>query len=539
MKLVTVAEMQAIEREADQAGWSYAQMMNAAGQGLADLVHSFYGYEENPVVTGLVGSGNNGGDTLIALEALARNGWKARAYIVSQRAPGRGYELQRRLAAAFGELVTAEEDPDLYTLAAWLEDSTVLLDGVLGTGFRLPLKSEVGRVLAQVKMALASNEERPSVVAVDCPSGVDCDSGQAAEETIPADLTVCMAAVKVGLLKFPAYGLLETVDIGLPADLPAWQAARREVMSDGRVRALLPARKPDSHKGTFGTVGVVAGSVNYTGAALLAARAAHRIGAGLVQIALPAPLHAALAGHFPEATWVLLPHEMGVIAEGAMDVLARHLQKVDVLVWGPGFGLEDPTAAFVRRLVEGRPGRARRAGLGFVSAQQQAEGDGPALPPMVIDADGLKLLARVEDWPRRLPAMAVLTPHPGEMAILTGLPLAEIQADRLGVAQRFAQEWGHVVVLKGAMTVVADPGGQVSVIAVATSALAHAGTGDVLAGLIAGLRAQGLAAYDAAAAGAWLHGQAGLYAVEQVGHEASVLAGDLITALPEVLSRVW
>lgn len=540
MKLVTVAEMQAIEREADQAGWSYAQMMEAAGQGLADLVHSFYGYEESPVVTGLVGSGNNGGDTLIALEALARGGWKARAYIVRQRAPEK--TLEQRLSAAGGEVLSVDEDSDYHQLEDWLTDSTVLLDGVLGTGFHLPLKAEVGQVLARVKEVLAAAEDRPSVVAVDCPSGVDCDSGEAAEEAIPADLTVCMAAVKVGLLRFPAYGLLgdiETVDIGLPEGLPGWDAVQCEVMGEEHVRALLPERKPDSHKGTYGTVGVVAGSVNYTGAALLASRAAHRVGAGLVQVALPAPLHAALAGHFPEATWVLLPHEMGVIAAGAMDVLARHLQKVDVLLWGPGFGLEEPTAAFVRQLVVGRAGRARRAGLGFVSAQDQADGDALALPPMVIDADGLKLLAKVDDWAHRLPADAVLTPHPGEMAILTGLPLAEVQVDRLGVAQRFAQQWGHVVVLKGAMTVVAEPGGRVCVIPVASSALAHAGTGDVLAGIIAGLRGQGLSAYNAAAVGAWLHAQAGLFAVEQVGHEAAVLAGDLITALPDVLAWVW
>ena len=537
MKLVTVAEMQAIEGEADQAGWSYAQMMETAGQGLAEIVHSFYGDEENPLVTGLVGSGNNGGDTLIALAALAQNGWEVRAYLVRPRP--QDDPLVQRVQAAGGVLQSVEQDGDLSQLDAWLSDSTVVLDGVLGTGFRLPLKDEIGRVLTRVKVY----ENLPTVVAVDCPSGVDCDSGQIAEECIPADVTVCMAAVKVGLLKFPAFqmvGEIETIDIGLPTDLPAWQAVQREVVGEARVRSLLPERKPDSHKGTYGTVGVVAGSVNYSGAALLAARAAHRVGAGLVQVAVPGPLHAVLAGHFPEATWVLLPHEMGVIAEGAVEVLARHLPKVDVLLWGPGFGLEDTTGGFVRRLVEGRPVRTRRGQIGFVSAQDSAN-VGVALthPPMVIDADGLKLLARVQNWPQNLPPETILTPHPGEMAILTGLPLEDIQADRLGIAQRFAQAWGQVVVLKGAMTVVAEPGGQVSVIPVANSALAHAGTGDVLAGLIAGLRAQGLSAYHAALVGAWLHAQAGIYAVEQVGHEASVLAGDLITALPDVLAWVW
>jgi len=361
MKLVTVAEMQAIEREANEQGWTYAQMMEKAGQGLAEIVLSFYGYEETSVATGLVGSGNNGGDTLIALESLARAGWQARAYLVRPRPAGD--PLVARLVAAGGAVTSVAEDPELHKLTDWVNNSTVLLDGIFGTGIRLPLVGEAARVLAHVR----GLENRPPVVAVDCPSGVDLDSGQAAEETIPADVTVCMAAVKIGLLKFPAYrlaGEIEVVDIGLPAGLPAWERVQRVVVDDDLVRSLLPERRADSHKGTFGTVGVVAGSVNYTGAVLLCSRAAHRMGAGLVQAAVPAPLHAALAGHFPEATWVLLPSEMGVIAEGAADVLRKHLGRVNVLLWGPGFGVEEPTAAFVRRLVDRQGRAARRGGIG-------------------------------------------------------------------------------------------------------------------------------------------------------------------------------
>lgn len=538
MKLVTVAEMQAIERESNERGWTYAQMMERAGQGLAEMVESFYGYEEARSVVGLVGSGNNGGDTLVALAALAENGWQARAYLVRPRADGDA--LVRRLVESGGNLARAEEDQDFHLLDAWLGEAGVLLDGVLGTGIKLPLKAEVARVLEHVKDLTGC----PPVVAVDCPSGVDLDTGEAAPEVIPADMTVCMAAVKTGLLRLPAYrlaGALEVVEIGLPDGLETWESVKREVVSEGLVRGLLPDRPADGHKGTFGTVGVVAGSLNYTGAAYLCAGAAYRIGAGLVQIAAPAPLHAALAGHIPEATWVLLPHEMGVIAEQAADVLAKHLERVDILLWGPGFGLEDTTAAFVRHLVEGRGLKSAAKHIGFVSAQgsPQPSAKNSPLQPMVIDADGLKLLARVEGWPEKLPGNAVLTPHPGEMAILTGLDVRDIQADRLGMAERYAREWGHVVVLKGALTVIAEPGGRTRVIPVATSALAHAGTGDVLAGMIAGLRAQGVLAFDAAAAGAWIHAQCGLLAAEEAGHAASVLAGDLIDVLPEILSWVW
>ncbi len=533
MKLVSVTEMLSIERESNQQGWTYAQMMERAGQGLADVVQSFYGYEERQTVLGLVGSGNNGGDTLIALEALARQGWQSRAYLVRPR-PAEDPLLQR-LAGAGGAVAGPAED--LSLLADWLAEATVVLDGVLGTGIRLPLKDEVARVLDFVRQY----PDLGSVVAVDCPSGVDLDSGAVAAETIQADVTVCMAAVKEGLLRFPAFqlaGSLEVVDIGLPEGLPAWENVQTEMVDDAIVRAILPKRSPNSHKGTFGTVCVVAGSLNYTGAAMLCASSAYHIGAGLVQIAAPAPLHAALAGQIPEATWVLLPHEMGVIAERAVDELSSHLEKADVLLFGPGFGLEETTAGFVRRLVEGSESKARPV-IGFIGQPAGSSGSDFRMPAAVIDADGLKLLARVPGWPKKLPKEAVLTPHPGEMAILTGISVQEIQADRLGVARKYAGEWGHVVILKGAMTVVAEPGGRAGVIPVATSALAHAGTGDVLAGMVAGLRAQGAASFEAAVAAAWLHAQAGLLAAEQIGHPAAVLAGDLIDALPEVLAWVW
>jgi ADP-dependent NAD(P)H-hydrate dehydratase / NAD(P)H-hydrate epimerase len=533
MKLVSVAEMQAIEHESNERGWTYEQMMEKAGQGLAEMVQTFYGMNESQAVLGLVGSGNNGGDTLIALEVLAQMGWRAAACIVRPRSAGD--PLVQRLLDAGGLVRSIDEGLDW--LADVLEETGVVLDGVLGTGVRLPLKPEVARVLNFVKNFPGLS----NVVAVDCPSGVDLESGAAAPETIPADLTVCMAAVKTGLLRFPAYGLagnIEVVSIGLPEGLPSWEGAQREVVTEDWVREIMPHRSPDSHKGTYGMVGVVAGSLNYTGAVYLCSSAAYRIGAGLVQIAAPAPLHAALAGKVPEATWVLLSHDNGWIAERAVNELAKRMDKVDVLLVGPGFGLEETTAAFLRRLIEGKWTKEQPA-AGFVAAARETPAKPAALPAMVVDADGLKLMAKVPDWPQKITRDSVLTPHPGEMAILTGLSIKEIQENRLAVAKEWAQKWGHIVVLKGAMTVIAAPDGRELIIPVATSALAHGGTGDVLAGLIAGLRAQGVPAFTAAAAGAWIHAQSALVAAEQIGHEASVMAGDLIEALPEVLAWIW
>jgi len=227
-----------------------------------------------------------------------------------------------------------------------------------------------------------------------------------------------------------------------------------------------------------------------------------------------------------------------VIAENAADLIFDNLERVSALLIGPGLGQEHTTGQLMRRLLSGSSPEARHEGLGFLSNQVGKRPRPRVLPPLVIDADGLKLLSLVKDWPQILPKDTILTPHPGEMSVLTGLEVADIQADRLEIARKYAIEWGQVVVLKGAMTVVADPSGQVYVIPVATAALARAGTGDVLAGLIVGLRAQGVTALDAAIAGAWIHAQAGLAAIDLVGHPASVLAGDVLASVPEVLREM-
>jgi ADP-dependent NAD(P)H-hydrate dehydratase / NAD(P)H-hydrate epimerase len=541
MKLVTVEEMRTIEREADARGWTYANMMDEAGRGLANVVQSYYGYAEDLFAIGLVGSGNNGGDTLIALAELADLGWKTAAYLASKRPEDD--PLIERIRMAEGLVASVATDPEYHLLDTWMQDASVLVDGILGTGIQLPLRGDTAGLLAHVRDAAFC----PPVVAVDCPSGVDCDSGLAAPECITAEVTVCMAAIKIGLLRFPAFqlvGELQIVPIGIPDGLDSWDQIQREVIDEEFVQTILPLRSDEGHKGTFGTAVIAAGSLNYPGAALLAGKASLRMGVGLVTLAVAAPIQTALVGHIPEATWLLLAHQTGCLSGDGVPVLIRGLEKADAFLFGPGFGLEDCTADFVRKLIGGGLNSMARGPLGFVGSVQ-SEADEPklknqkSLPPLVVDADGLKLLARIPDWAEKLPPESVLTPHPGEMAIMTQLGTEEIQADRIGIAARFAQKWGHVVVLKGAFTVIAGPDGRVGVVPVATSALAHAGTGDVLAGIITGLRALGIDAYEAAAAGAWLHARAGLAAGDRLGHPACVTASEVVNSLPEILSFVW
>ena len=537
MKLVTISEMQRVEKEANSTGLTYDRMMENAGRGLADVINKRFSSDLDGGVIGLVGSGNNGGDTLVALSRLSERGWKATAYIVGKRT--QDDPLVQQLKLFQGTLLWVDEDPGFARLKAALEEHKILLDGILGTGFKLPLRGSVAEVLGFVKSHLETSRGRMIVVAVDCPSGIDCDTGETAAETIPADLTVTMAAAKTGFFVFPAndyLGDLTLVGIGLDEEderLVTWHSIKRMVVTSDWVRRLLPVRPRDAHKGTFGTALIVAGSVNYTGAALLAGKAAYRVGAGLVTLAVPSPLHTILAGELPEATWLLLPDEMGVISEDAGEILIDNLGRSTAILLGPGFGLENETERFISRLLSLNK---YEKGIGFIpSPTREARRIQAMLPPAVIDADGLKLLSRVKDWPSKLPSLSILTPHPGEMAILTGLEVKEIQQNRLPVAEKYAVEWNHVVVLKGANTVIAAPDGRTAIVPVATPALARAGSGDVLAGLIVGLRAQGVGPFEAAACACWLHAASGLEAARSFGTPVSVIAGDLLESVIRVL----
>ena len=516
MKLVTVSEMRAVEQAADASGLSYAQMLQHAGTNLAQVIDRTFNYgQPEPAVLALVGKGNNGGDALVALTWLSTHGWYPVVYLVD-RAGEKDVLLDAYLDTG-GGLIRGEADLNFEYLAAALAECDVLVDGLLGTGARLPLLGRYAQVLAATQELLADLDDLPDVVAVDCPSGVDCDLGLIAPETLNTDLTVTMAAAKPGLYTFPAAALtgeIELVSIGDLSGLQAWKNLRSEVIDADWVGSKLPERSPAAHKGSFGRVMVAAGSLPYSGAAWLAGQAAFRSGAGWVTMAVIPAVHRVLAGSYPEATWLLLPGEDGAIAAEAAAVLRSQLGRVTCLLLGPGLDQKTPTAAFVDQLVQ------------------------PDLPALVVDADGLKLLAMLPDWSAKLPADAVLTPHPGEMALLTGLATSEIQADRLSIARRYAAQWGQVVVLKGAFTIVAAPDGHAVLIPAATPALARAGTGDVLAGVIAGLRAQGLPAFDAAACSAWIHGMAGIHAHQDLGSSAAVLAGDVLDALIDVLAEL-
>jgi len=551
MKVVTVAQMQTIEAESDAAGHSYAAMMEQAGKSVARAV-STRTPRPDPRVLILVGPGNNGGDGLVAARYLSQAGVHVTCFLYGERNPAEDENLRLVLQGDVGTL-SADDDPQGRRLRTLVQEADVLVDALLGTGTRLPLRGQLADLLGVVAAAVAARRRPPGdnletllprarrddhhpllVVGVDGPTGLDYESGELDELAVPADLTVTFAYPKVGHFRCPgaaAVGELIVADIGTDPALA--KDITLEVVTPAMVREWLPARPPDAHKGTFGKAMIVAGSVNYTGAAYLAGASATRAGAGLVTLALPASIHTAVAAGLAEATYLLLPAAMGVLSPGGADVLREGLDGYDVLLIGPGIGHEKETIAFLDRLLG--PGEERRS-LGFLS-QEGGAASRHHLPPLVVDADGLNILAQKQGGPERLPPGSILTPHPGEMARLIGGSVAAVQSDRLGIAQSRAAEWGHVVVLKGAYTVVAAPDGRTVIEPFANSGLATAGTGDVLAGTIAALRAQGLDAFEAAAAGAYIHGLSGELALHRKG-AAGMVAGDVLTHLPAAIQQL-
>ncbi|HSJ54668.1 MAG TPA: NAD(P)H-hydrate dehydratase [Anaerolineae bacterium] len=551
VKVITVEKSRELERAADEGGLSFAQMMENAGRGTARAIEQVLSPRERRVVV-LVGPGNNGGDGLVAAHYLAQMGARVTCYLWKREAEGDA-NLERVQAGGV-PVIWAEDDGDDEALRGLLAGADVVVDALLGVGASLPLRDSLRSLLEAVGSGLrerrgpaglahalpgARLRAVPLVVAVDCPTGLDSDTGEVDPATLRADVTVTFAYPKVGLLRFPGAGLVGRIvvaDIGIPPELAA--GVTLEMATAEAVGGWLPERPALSHKGTFGRVLVVAGSVNYVGAAALAGSGAQRVGAGLVTMALPGPIQAAVAANLAEATFLLLPHDMGVVSSGAVQVVRERMGEYDALLLGPGLSQEDETVAFVQAFL-GLHRRERRGRLGFVDRTEAEGEERPAPPPLIVDADGLNALARTDGWSQALPPGTILTPHPGEMARLVGgdVTTAEIQADRDGTARRMAQEWGAVIVLKGALTVVAAPDGRVMIVPFANSGLATAGTGDVLAGAIAGLRAQGLDAFEAAVAGAYVHGLAGELARDELG-EMGMVAGDLPLRLPLALRRV-
>lgn len=551
MKVVTAAQMRSLEEAAVAAGHSYEGMMTQAGEAVAQAIGEL-GLAEGSNILILIGPGNNGGDGLVAARALYEMGASVICYIWKRDTEGDA-NYQRVVELGI-EVIRQSDDEELARFRTLLDDTQVVVDALLGTGASGALRGDLARLLGTLRDTLilikparppleqlawpaGAADRRPFVVAVDLPTGLNADTGEVDPLTPRADLTVTFGFPKLGLFQFPGAalaGILMVAAIGIPdslaADIPL------EVADQVMVKPLLPERSPDAHKGTFGKVMVVGGSINYTGAPYMGAMGAARVGAGLVTLAVPQPLYPMLASKAVETTFLLLPSDMGSLTPAALKILGQAFEGYKALLLGPGLGREKTTVEFVRQLLGLRPA-GRRAALGFLARETVEEAKPYEIPAAVVDADALNALADTPDWSAKTEARLILTPHPGELARLRGMETQQVEADRLAAATDAAAEWGQIVVLKGAYTVVAAPDGHTTMLPFANPALASAGTGDVLAGAIAGFLAQGLAPESAAVLGAYVHGLAGELARDRVG-EAGVLATDLLPLLPLAIDRI-
>ncbi|WP_298405513.1 NAD(P)H-hydrate dehydratase [uncultured Chloroflexus sp.] len=532
--VVTAAQMRAAEEAAVAAGSDWAVLMERAGTGVAQAALAYLTPLAGRTVLALVGPGNNGGDALVTARHLADAGAQVTLYCWRRNRVDDNLLACR--ARGIRELHAAD-DVDGALLTAALAEATLVVDGLLGTGARPPA-SDLAAIITAVNAARAQRVDL-RVVAIDLPSGVAADDGQVATVAIRADLTVATGLLKRGLLLWPGRGYAGTIVVA-PIGLGLLDEAvtMSELLTATQARSFLPARPADAHKGVFGKVLVLAGSINYPGAAVLACAGAQRAGAGLVTLATGRNV-LALAKVPPEVT--LLPvaeGDWGAIGPVAIDELAEDLPRYQALLIGPGLGQAEATRQLVLRLF-GLDQVRSRARVGFVAVgesiahlpQKTVE-----LPPTVIDADGLNLLASASGWFERLsPERCVLTPHPGEMRRLLGV--TELPPDAVATAAEAAQRWRQTVVLKGATTVIAAPDGHTLIHDGANPALATAGSGDVLAGIIAGLMAQGCAPFAAAALGVYLHGAAGAKARAAMG-DAGVVAGDLLPFVPQAIREL-
>ena len=504
--VLTPEEAATLDRETQARGVAADVLMERAGRAVARAARELAGgaYGRRAVV--VCGKGNNGGDGLVAARQLGR--WGIRTTVVLLEDPA---ELREPAATNAKRL---DEVPSIRVrafhqgvLRRELARADVAVDAIFGTGFRGMPEDDWAAAIAGLNGAGAP------IVSVDIPSGTNGATGVVEGEAVRARLTVTFGAAKLGAVLLPGAeyaGVMRVVDIGFPDDLVA---ARAWITEPSDVAAWLPARNADTHKRASGVLVVVAGSRAMTGAARLIALAAGRVGTGLVTVAAPEGAMPQIQAGLTEPTFLPLRESAdGTVAADAVAPLLERLDAADALAIGPGLTTNEETVAFVREAVRRSP------------------------VPLVLDADGLNAFTGDSIALRDRQAEAVLTPHVGEFARLTGVKARDLDADRPAHVRALADQTGAVTLLKGSRTVIAEPGGRLFVNVTGSPALATAGTGDVLTGMLGGLLARGASPVESAAAAAYVHGLAGLFAGRDLGEGA--LAGDVLERVPEALARV-
>ena len=500
------------DRRAREFGIAEGALMESAGANAAGWI------QENCDicrVAVLAGKGGNGGDALVTARHLLNAGIEVRVYVMALPEALQGAtrekatQLEEEVAkTSAGSIQYLSEDlTPVDEVLAWAD---TVVDGLIGSGLDRPLEGFYLDVVKKVNRAALLR------IALDFPSGLPSDRGTLLGEAMNADITIAMAFLKPAHLLYPARSLcgeVVIVPVAYPESILSTLSPLAVVPSLLRVQNLLPVRRPDGHKGTFGHVLVVAGSIGMSGAAILCSRGAMRAGAGLVTLACPWSLNPIFETALPELITLPLPDKKGRLTRRNLSRIRAALDWADVVVIGPGLSRAPSVGKLVRALLV-RIGK-----------------------PFVLDADGLFHLQGHLDLLERIEDHAVLTPHPGELATLINRSAAEIHEDRIEITRAFARERGVVLVLKGRPTAIGTPKGEVYLNPTGNTGLATGGSGDVLTGLIAGFLAGSASPSNAALLGTYLHGYAADWLVRSCS-ERTILPTDLLDAFPFAMAEV-
>lgn len=510
MKAAIADEMRKIDQIATQTfGIPGVVLMENAGVEIERQIRAVLGEPENKMICVFAGKGKNGGDGFVAARHLHNQGAKVKIFLLGNKQEIIGdaktnLDIVTRMGIDILE-IGGSRDWDKVKFVVTFADC--LVDALLGTGFQGEVTGEMAEAVEII------NQAGKLVISVDAPSGVDVDNGQVRSVAVKATHTVTFALPKPGLLMFPGadyVGKLTIADIGIPIRLLTDNSIKQNVTTPNSVRELLGRRQSDAHKGTSGRVTVIAGSQGLTGAAALTSMAALKSGAGLVTLGIAESLNDIMEVKLTEVMTKPLPEIAGAaIGREAIPYIEEMSSKCQVVAIGPGLGQQEETMAIVREV--------------FQTIEC----------PMVVDADALQAFVGYTELFSNSNAMAVLTPHPGEMGRLLDMTAEDVNKDRLGTARLAAELWGAIVVLKGARTIVAFPDGEVYINTTGNSGMATGGTGDVLTGVIAGLIAQGLSSHAAAVAGVHIHGLAGDIAA--ASGMIGLVAGDVLNSLPAAI----
>jgi len=510
MIVVSAAEMRRLDELTIAKGTPSYVLMERAGEGAtASLLRLFPDLHGRRVVV-VAGKGNNGGDGFVVARLLANKGVGAEVILLGRTGDVKG-DAARALQGLDGTSVRLHEVPDdgsLGIVTQRFSGASVLVDAVFGTGLNAEVKGLHAAVLYRM------NDAGVPIFAVDIPSGLDSDTGQPLGVAVKAQATVTFGYAKIGQVVHPGVqhvGELTIVDIGISPEAVSEVKPRVELLEHSAIASLVPRRAPEAHKGSAGHVIVLAGSRGHTGAGLMAAHAACRTGAGLTTLAGPASLNTILSLGIPEVMTATIPDRDGLVRFDE-EAIAGLLQGKRAAVVGPGLGVH----AEAERLVSHVLGQELNA---------------------VVDADGLTCLVANLARLRDAQARVVLTPHPGEMARLLGTDVSSVQRERVAVARSFANTHGCVVILKGARSIIAAPDGRVWINPTGNAAMASGGMGDVLAGIVGGLLAQGLAPAEAACLGTYLHGEVADTIAARQG-QLGMRASDVAEGLPLGFARL-